>query len=117
MELKKSVINSDYPYKRYVLCSKCEKPLYRNASRGHLEGKFPVYHCSRNHKYLRIKKKDTSEIDSKLKKLNYEMEAPTEKIKVVFSETIIRSIKSDLLKLDKEIKLLEEKKDKKTTSI
>ncbi|MGI8419728.1 MAG: coiled-coil domain-containing protein [Candidatus Levyibacteriota bacterium] len=57
-QLKKTVKNPEYPYKRYVLCPECEKPFYGSASRGRHGGLFPAYHCSRNHKYLRIQKKD-----------------------------------------------------------
>lgn len=57
-QLKKTVKNPDYPYKRYVLCPECQKPFFGSASRGHLGGRFPAYHCNRGHKYLRIKKKD-----------------------------------------------------------
>jgi len=60
-QLKKSVKNPDYPYKRYVLCPKCQKPFFGSASRGKLGGKFPAYHCNRGHKYLRIKKREFDE--------------------------------------------------------
>lgn len=57
-QLKKTVRNPEYPYKRYVLCPECEKPFYGSASRGRHGGLFPAYHCSRDHKYLRVQKKD-----------------------------------------------------------
>lgn len=57
-QLKKTVKNPEYPYKRYVLCPECKKPFYGSASRGRHGGLFPAYHCSRNHKYLRIQKKE-----------------------------------------------------------
>lgn len=57
-QLKKTVKNPDYPYKRYVMCPECNKPFAGSASRGKSGVRFPAYHCSRNHKYLRIKKKD-----------------------------------------------------------
>ncbi len=57
-QLKKSVKNPDYPYKRYVMCPECNKPFSGSASRGRSGQRFPAYHCSRNHKYLRIKKRD-----------------------------------------------------------
>lgn len=57
-QLKKTGKNPEYPYKRYVLCPECKKPFYGSASRGRHGGLFPAYHCSRNHKYLRIQKKE-----------------------------------------------------------
>lgn len=53
-QLKKSTRNPNYPYKKYVLCPICKKPFYGSASKGRHGGHFPAYHCSRNHKYLRI---------------------------------------------------------------
>jgi site-specific DNA recombinase len=60
-QLKKTVKNPEYPYKRYVLCPECEKPFFGSASKGRHGGHFPAYHCSRNHKYLRIQKKTLEE--------------------------------------------------------
>lgn len=57
-QLKKTVKNPDYPYKRYVMCPECNKPFAGSASRGKSGVRFPAYHCSRGHKYLRIKKKE-----------------------------------------------------------
>lgn len=57
-QLKKTVKNPDYPYKRYVMCPECNKPFAGSASRGKSGVRFPAYHCSRGHKYLRIQKKD-----------------------------------------------------------
>ena len=57
-QLKKTVKNAEYPYKRYVLCPECQKPFYGSASRGRHGGLFPAYHCSRNHKYVRVQKKE-----------------------------------------------------------
>lgn len=56
-QLKKSTINPEYPYKKYVLCPICRKPFYGSASKGRHGGHFPTYHCSRGHKYLGIPKK------------------------------------------------------------
>ncbi len=60
-QLKKSTRNPEYPYKKYVLCPICKKPFYGSASKGRWGGHFPAYHCSRDHKYLRIPTKTFEE--------------------------------------------------------
>jgi site-specific DNA recombinase len=44
--LKKAVKNPDFPYKRYVLCPHCNKPLFGSASRGRSGKHYPAYHCN-----------------------------------------------------------------------
>jgi hypothetical protein len=46
----KGVKNSEYPYKRIIMCPTCKKPLYGSASKGKLKY-YPVYHCNRNHTF------------------------------------------------------------------
>lgn len=46
--------NPLYPYKRVVMCPKCNKPLLGSASRGKMGKKYPGYHCSKGHKYWRV---------------------------------------------------------------
>lgn len=53
-QLKKSTINPEYPYKKYVLCPLCKKPFFGSASKGKSGRHFSAYHCNRGHKYLRI---------------------------------------------------------------
>lgn len=56
--LYKSVRNPRFPYKRYVMCPICEKPLYGSASRGKLGKYYPAYHCSKQGHYFRVPKKE-----------------------------------------------------------
>jgi site-specific DNA recombinase len=58
--LNKQVRNPKFPYKRYVMCPHCQKPLYGSASRGKLGNYFPAYHCNRGH-YFRVPKKEFNE--------------------------------------------------------
>ncbi len=60
--LKKGVRNPDFPYKRYVMCPTCEKPLYGSASRGKLGKYYPAYHCNKRGHYFRVSKKDFEEV-------------------------------------------------------
>ncbi len=59
--VKKGVRNPDFPYKRYVMCSHCEKPLFGSASRGRLGTYYPAYHCNKRGHYFRVPKKDFEE--------------------------------------------------------
>ena len=54
----KQVKNPNFPYKRYVLCPECRKPLYGSASRGKLGKYYPAYHCNKRGHYFRVPKKD-----------------------------------------------------------
>lgn len=56
--LKKGVRNADFPYKRYVMCPHCVKPLYGSASRGRLGTYYPAYHCSGRGHNFRVTKKE-----------------------------------------------------------
>ena len=56
--LKKQAYNPDYPYKKYVLCPECKKPLLGSASKGKSGKYFPAYHCARNHKGFRVPVKE-----------------------------------------------------------
>ena len=56
--LKKGVKNSEFPYKRIVMCPECEKPLYGSASRGRHGKYFPAYHCDHRGHYFRVIKKE-----------------------------------------------------------
>lgn len=59
--VKKGVKNPDFPYKRYVMCSYCERPLFGSASRGRLGKYYPAYHCNKRGHYFRVPKKEFEE--------------------------------------------------------
>jgi DNA invertase Pin-like site-specific DNA recombinase len=56
--LNKGVKNSEFPYKRVVMCPECENPLYGSASRGKLGKYYPAYHCDHRGHYFRVVKKE-----------------------------------------------------------
>ena len=56
--LRKQVKNPNFPYKRYVLCPHCRKPLFGSASRGKLGKYYPAYHCNKRGHYFRVRSKD-----------------------------------------------------------
>ncbi len=53
--LRKNKNNPLYPYKHYVNCAMCRKPMLASASTGKGGKPRPAYHCSRNHSSYRIK--------------------------------------------------------------
>ncbi len=57
--VKKGVKNSEFPFKRIVMCPGCKKPLYGSSSRGRHGKYFPAYHCNqRGDHYFRKSKKE-----------------------------------------------------------
>jgi len=56
--VKKGIKNAEYPYKRFIMCPHCQKPLYGSASRGRLGKHYPAYHCTSRGHYFRIPKKE-----------------------------------------------------------
>ncbi len=56
--VKKGVRNPDFPYKRYVMCPHCERPLFGSASKGRLGKYYPAYHCNKRGHYFRVPQED-----------------------------------------------------------
>ncbi len=52
-QLKKTVNNPDFPYRRYVMCPDCEKPLFGSASKGRTKY-YPAYHCNKRGHHFRV---------------------------------------------------------------
>ncbi len=50
----KKMINPNFPYKKYVLCPECQKPLFGSASRGKSGKYYPAYHCHARGHYFRV---------------------------------------------------------------
>ncbi len=84
--LKKNKQNDLYPYKQYVKCDICLKPLLGSASTGKGGKPRPAYHCGRNHKSFRVKLQTFNEtIESFCKNVKF-----TEEYKRKFKEAILR---------------------------
>lgn len=48
----------EFPYKRFVGCSECGRPLLGSASRGKNGKYYPAYHCSNHGHYFRVTKEE-----------------------------------------------------------
>lgn len=54
----KGVRNAEFPYRKYVMCPECEKPLIGSSSRGKSGKHYPAYHCDKRGHYFRVPKKE-----------------------------------------------------------
>lgn len=56
-QLKKTVNNPKFPYRRYVMCPGCEKPLFGSASKGR-NRYYTAYHCNKRGHHFRVSASD-----------------------------------------------------------
>jgi DNA invertase Pin-like site-specific DNA recombinase len=67
--VNKGAKNSEFPFKRIVMCSVCSKPLYGSASKGKSKY-YPVYHCChRGHHFRKPKPEFDDTIEAFVKAL------------------------------------------------
>ena len=151
--VNKGVRNPDFPYKRFVMCPHCIKPLYGSASRGKLGKYYPAYHCSNRGHSFRVPKKqfdevisqfvgavrvtperieelnqvvlavwekrqkelnkDEQTIDTRISALKIQARMNVDKIKFLSSETAIKYMEEDLIKIEDQIATLEHEKENK----
>ncbi len=149
--VNKGAKNSEFPFKRIVMCSMCRNPLYGSASKGKLKY-YPVYHCChRGHhfrkpkpefdaaieafvKNIKVSKdyvdalregigkafdrqlmethKDAVTIDLRLTQLRSQIRQAVDKIKFLSSETAIKYMEEDIVKLEAEVNELEQERQK-----
>ncbi len=161
--VNKGVRNTEFAFRKYVLCPDCRKPLLGSSSRGKGGKYYPAYHCSNYGHYFRIPKAQFEEtiagfmstlvfpkntvdkvmqaieaewvrrqedgeivarrLEERIQTLRSEAQLTITKIKFLSSETAIKYMEEDLLKIerqieqlinDKAIKMTEEKPDMKS---
>ena len=61
--INKGSKNTEFPYRKFILCPKCQNPLLGSASTGKSGKKYPAYHCSNHGHYFRVPK---AEMESKI---------------------------------------------------
>ena len=54
----KGIRNTEFPYRKYVMCPTCGKPLIGSSSRGKSGKHYPAYHCDKRGHYFRVPKKE-----------------------------------------------------------
>lgn len=147
----KGTRNADFAYRKIVMCTECEKPLFGSSSRGRRGKLYPAYHCNKRGHYFRVPKKDFEKtitdfvhrvnydktqidalltavetvweqrnqsavdeeqrVETRIVELRAQAKALVDKIKLVSSEIVIKSIEEDIMRVDQEIKRLEEDRD------
>ena len=50
--------SADFPYKRFVMCPQCNKPLLGSYSKGKSGKRYGSYHCNKRGHYFRVRKED-----------------------------------------------------------
>ncbi len=143
--------SADFPYKKFVMCPQCNKPLLGSASRGKSGKYYPAYHCNKRGHNFRVSKQDLETrvnefigdlqispekldtlfkaIDASWEKMNAEYQVSLNsfderiqaleneatitvgKLKVLSSDTAIKYMEEDLLKIEKEINNLKQQKE------
>jgi len=67
--------NPKFPYKKYVMCPHCNKPLFASASRGKLGKYYPAYHCNKRGHYFRVPSKDLENtVEEFVRNLNFDQQ-------------------------------------------
>lgn len=117
-QVKKHTDNPLYPYKKYVLCSKCRNILTGSASTGKMGTRHPAYHCYRRH-YFRVPLADFDEtIEKFCTRIEFSDEFRSRFREVVLEEWEKRksqvvddsiSIEEQVLKYKNEAKLITDK--------
>ncbi len=127
-------LNPDFPYKKFILCPQCNKPLLGSAPRGKNGKYYPAYHCDKRGHYFRVPKQEFEDTviryianykiaPDRLEKLFKAVEVALERTKSEYSaviqaldnrieelegQTIISLEKIKSLSNDKVIKYMEE---------
>ena len=153
-QINKGIKNPEFPYRKFVGCSKCGRPMYGSSNKGSNGVLYPAYHCDKGH-YFRVPKKeledtviefvkritlpqaqidmiseivmtewekrqklveeDIARFDEQISALELEAEQTIRKIKYLESETAIKYMEEDLLKIEQRIKQMKADRDKKAT--
>lgn len=145
--LFKNIYNDIFPYKQFVLCPHCNKPLHASTSMNRWKNKYSYYHCGRKgHKYFSVKlenfnktiesfvkdvklsddiilrlkakyierfekKRDEAlggsiHLDDKIANIKAEQQQLIEQVKKVSLPVVIKSIESDIGKLEEQLGML-----------
>lgn len=143
--VNKGAKNSEFPYKRIVMCPECRKPLFGSASKGKRKY-YPAYHCDKRGHYFRKPKQEFDEtieafvkcldvspeyidelitnvidlfdrqqlevhkdaiiMDLQITSLQNQVRQAVNKIKMLNSETTIKYMEEDIMRLEEEINTL-----------
>jgi site-specific DNA recombinase len=142
--------NPDFAYRKFILCTECQRPFLGSASRGKSGKYYPAYHCTKHGHTLRVPKAQldaavesfvtnlvvceqavedvmsvieaawkkrqemtervASGLDERIMQLQTEVGQSVAKLKMLNSETAIKYMEEDLMKIEKQIKQLQDEK-------
>jgi site-specific DNA recombinase len=142
--------NPDFPYKKFIMCPQCNKPLLGSAPRGKNGNYYPAYHCDKRGHYFRVPKQEFEDsvvefianfkiapdrleklfkaieiawkrtnteykigiqaLDNQVEELRQQAIVSVEKIKVLSSDTAIKYMEEDIMKIEKQIETLSGKR-------
>ena len=79
--------SADFPYKQFVMCPQCRKPLLGSYSKGKSGKRYAGYHCNKRGHYFRVRKEDLeAKVDQFLANLKLSPEH-VDKLEESLSET------------------------------
>ncbi len=108
-QLNKGIKSPEFPYRRFVGCSKCGRPMYGSSNRGQSGKLYPAYHCDKGH-YFRIPK---AELEATVVEFVKNITLPQEHIDLIAATVMAEWDKrqehqaADLARYDARIKELE----------
>ena len=109
-QVNKGIRNPDFPYRKFIGCSVCGKPMYGSTSRGSNGIYYPGYHCYKDGHHFRVPK---AEMEETIVEFVSQLTMSPEHIELV-TQTVMNEwdrrqhlIEADQEQLDEQIKELE----------
>ena len=108
-QVNKGMRNPEFPYRKFVGCSKCGSPMYGSSSRGYNGTLYPAYHCNKGH-YFRVPKQ---ELEDTIVEFVKRISLPQPQIDLICDMVMTewqrrqKTVEDDLERFDEQIKTLE----------
>ena len=108
-QVNKGIKNPEFPYRKYIGCSKCGSAMYGSSNRGYNGSLYPSYSCSKGH-YFRVSK---AELESTVLDFIKRISLSEQQIDIISNavmtewERRLRSVEDDIAVFDKQIQELE----------
>ena len=108
-QVNKGIKNPEFPYRKYIGCSKCGSAMYGSSNRGYNGTLYPSYSCSKGH-YFRVPK---AELELTVIDFIKRISLSEQQIDIISTavmtewERRLRSVEDDIAVFNKQIKELE----------
>ncbi len=109
-QLNKGLKNPEFPYRKFIGCSKCGSPMYGSSSKGYNGTYYPAYHCNKSGHYFRVPK---AELEATVAEFVRSIMLSQEQSDVIIGtvmgewEDRQQNVADDLSRYDQQIKELE----------